>query len=103
MKRRLVYFVGLALLCLLLVGFALRSPQAASEETVASGGGYVLSQSASQVEQATLSGGRYRLSGDTGRLTEDVASGGKYRLVEESAPRGGEDGCCCNYLPCVSK
>ena len=106
MKRRLVFFIGLGLLCLLLAGFALRQPQAAASEAVMSGGRYMLSQSASQVEQPTLSGGRYRLSRSSqtdlplphpkGR----EMSGGRYRLSE---PEGSEDGCCCMFLPCVRK
>ena len=103
MKRRLIVLIGLALVCLVLAGFALERPQTVESraaEAVSAGGHYMLSGAASQPEATTLRGGGYQLAGATQGRAQDLASGGHYQL---SAPAGRENGCCCNYLPCVSK
>ena len=108
MKPKLISLIGLALVCLVLAGFAQRGSQAGtsavgSGAATSAGGRYVLSGAASQAEAGTLNGGRYRLSGLPQSRVQDLASGGKYRLAAENAPGGSEDGCCCMFLPCVRK
>ena len=113
MKPRLIYFIGLALVCLVLAGLALgHAPAVASRtaEGVSAGGHYQLSgadlppgpsrQYRTLLKGGELSGGDYRLAGTTRDEAEAIASGGKYRL---RAPEGSENGCCCMFLPCVSK
>jgi len=100
-KPRLIFLIGLALMCLALAAFALRSAAAVSGSSGASRGGrYVLSGIDHQVEDTTFSGGGYRLAETTQSEVKAIASGGKYRLA---APEGSENGCCCMFLPCVSK
>jgi len=103
MKPRLIYFIGLALVCLVLAGLALgHAPAVASRtaEGVSAGGHYMLNGAGSQPAATTLSGGGYQLAGLPQGEAETIASGGKYRLA---APDGSENGCCCMFLPCVSK
>ena len=100
-KPRLIFLIGLVLMCLALAAFALSSAPAVSGSSGASRGGrYVLSGIDHQVEDTTLSGGGYRLAETTQSEVKAIASGGKYRLA---APEGSENGCCCMFLPCVSK
>ncbi len=103
MKSRLIFLTALALVCLVLAGFALRGPQAAASqasEAVSAGGHYMLSGAASQPEATTLRGGGYQLAKTTQSQAQDLASGGHYRLTK---PAGSENGCCCMFLPCVTK
>ena len=111
MKPRLIYFIGLALVCLVLAAFALvRAPAVSGSSGASRGGHYVLSgadllpgpsrQYRTLLKGGELSGGDYRLAGTTRDEAEAIASGGKYRL---RAPEGSENGCCCMFLPCVSK
>jgi hypothetical protein len=85
MKVRTVILIAIAAL-LLLSGVAL----AQSSEPPS---GYV-------VEQGIASGGRYRLT-STSWQASGVASGGGYYLLGPAAPVSSENGCCCNWLPCV--
>jgi len=113
MKPRLIILVWLALACLLLAGFALERPRTAASraaESVSAGGHYQLSgadlppgpsrQYRTLLKGGELSGGSYRLAGTPQNEAKAIASGGKYRLA---APAGSENGCCCMFLPCVSK
>ena len=112
-KPKLIVLIGLALVCLVLAGFALDRPQTAESraaEAVSAGGHYQLSgadlppgpsrQYRTLPKGGELSGGDYRLAGTTQSEVKAIASGGKYRLA---APEGSENGCCCMFLPCVSK
>ncbi len=65
-----------------------------------SGGHYQLSGATEQNEESTLRGGRYQLEVVPQQQAKTLASGGKYQLI---APAGSEDGCCCMFLPCMSK
>ena len=111
MKPRLIYFIGLALVCLALAAFALvRAPAVSGSSGASRGGHYVLSgadllpgpsrQYRTLLKGGDLSGGRYQLAGMTQSRVQDLASGGGYRLT---TPAGSENGCCCMFLPCVRK
>ena len=113
MKPRLIYFIGLALVCLALAGFALGRPQTAESraaEVVSAGGHYQLSgadlppgssrQYRTLLKGGELSGGGYQLARMTQGQALDLACGVHYRLKK---PAGSENGCCCMFLPCVRK
>ncbi len=59
-----------------------------------------LDASVAPTEATILSGGHYQLSGTIQSQSQPLASGGSYQL---SAPASSENGCCCMFLPCVSK
>ena len=61
-------------------------------------------------EPTTLSGGQYILTGlDLGSFEDSTwrvsgeASGGNYRLSAPLALASAGSGCCCTYLPCITR
>jgi hypothetical protein len=55
------------------------------------------------VQAATVSGGSYQLT-SPGSPIGDTSSGGAYRLLSLAAySPSSAGGCCCTYLPCVSR
>jgi hypothetical protein len=54
------------------------------------------------VEPGTASGGDYQLTG-RGESPAVEMSGGDYRLQGGVQPMLRGSGCCCLYLPCISK
>ena len=63
-----------------------------------------------QAEPTTLSGGQYTLTGlgpgsfpGSAWWISGEASGGNYRLSAPPAPASAGSGCCCIYLPCLTR
>ena len=54
------------------------------------------------VAPGIAAGGRYQLVGLSWQVS-GTASGGDYRLLPVAAPQLTGSGCCCTYLPCVSR
>jgi hypothetical protein len=85
--------LGLVVACLALAGMA---PAQAEDSKP---------QPAYGVEPAVLSGAGYHLTGLAWRI--DVAGGqaggGRYRLLCASSPLARGSGCCCTYLPLVTR
>lgn len=72
--------------------------------TVASAHSSQPRQSLDYTAQAvTVAGGRYQLIG-LGSQLGGTSSGGAYRLLNLADSSASSDsGCCCTYLPCVSR
>jgi hypothetical protein len=63
-----------------------------------------------RAEQTTLTGGQYTLTSlDPSSFLESLwrvngeVSGGNYRLSASPAPASAGSGCCCTYLPCITR
>jgi hypothetical protein len=92
MKTRSVILVAVVALLFLSTG-ALAQPGGlyTAEQGAASGGGYRLTSLA----LPSVPGPTWQVSGS--------ASGGSYRLSAPAAPASAGSGCCCTYLPCVTR
>jgi hypothetical protein len=88
--------MAILLVALLLVGVAL--PAAGPTRAQSGGPG----RAPYTVRAGTVAGGGYQLTSLAWPIT-GAASGGTYHLSMANTPALQGSGCCCTYLPCVSR